>query len=62
MINEPSTKATLKLESEVTAIQPEEVAGDNLWIANWTMPTRDIVKITITNNSDIASTIMLATD
>jgi hypothetical protein len=62
MINEPSTKATLKLESEVTAIQPEEVADDNLWIANWTMPTRDIVKITITNNSDIASTIMLATD
>jgi hypothetical protein len=62
MINEPSTKATLKLESKATAIQPEEVADDNLWIANWTMPTRDIVKITITNNSDIASTIMLATD
>lgn len=62
MIGEPSSRAILKLETDGVTITPEEVADDNLWLATWEMPAKQSVKITITNDSDTASTILLAAD
>jgi hypothetical protein len=62
MIGEPSSRVILKLETDGVTITPEEVADDNLWLATWEMPAKQDVTITITNDSDTASTILLAAD
>jgi hypothetical protein len=62
MLSEPYTKCDLKLETNVTEIAVDEITDSNLWIASWKVPSVCYVTITITNNSDIESTIVLATD
>lgn len=61
-VYEPMTDVSVDLHTNAVAINTENVDGFNLWTAHWDMPAKDSVTITLSNNSDSPSTILIASN